>query len=113
MYNEYTNIDKLIYQNWFGMKASEYKNYKNIMKEALRDNMTDVEVALTDLGKIATRELAKEHKPYELEENRKVANMGGNVAKVARDDLLRIFYNLGFCRKFRQFFLLSTAKTKK
>ena len=49
--------------------------------------MTDVEVALTDLGEIATRELAKEHKPYGLEENRKVANMGGNVAKVARDDL--------------------------
>lgn len=67
------------------MKASEYKNYKNIRKESLRDNMTDVEVALTDLGEIATRELVKEHKPYGLEANRKVANMGGNVAKVARE----------------------------
>ena len=37
------------------MKASEYKKYKNIRKESLRDNMTDVEVALTDLGEIATR----------------------------------------------------------
>ena len=84
---EYAILTNEIYQSWSGMKASEYKNYKNIRKESLRDNMTDVEVALTDLGEIATRELAKEHKPYGLEENRKVANMGGNVAKVARDDL--------------------------
>lgn len=84
---EYAILTNEIYQSWSGMKASEYKDYKNIRKESLRDNMTDVEVALTDLGEIATRELAKEHKPYGLEENRKVANMGGNVAKVARDDL--------------------------
>lgn len=84
---EYAILTNEIYQSWSEMKASEYKNYKNIRKESLRDNMTDVEVALTDLGEIATRELAKEHKPYGLEANRKVANMGGNVAKVARDDL--------------------------
>ena len=84
---EYAILTNEIYQSWSGMKASEYKNYKNIRKESLRDNMTDIEVALTDLGEIATRELAKEHKPYGLEENIKVANMGGNVAKVARDDL--------------------------
>ena len=84
---EYALLTNEIYQSWSGMKANEYKNYKNIRKESLRDNMTDVEEALTDLGEIATRELAKEHKPYGLEENRKVANMGGNVAKVARDDL--------------------------
>ena len=84
---EYALLTNEIYQSWSGMKANEYKNYKNIRKESLRDNMTDVEVALTDLGEIATRELAKEHKPYGLEENRKVANIGCNVAKVARDDL--------------------------
>lgn len=76
-----------IYQSWSGMKASEYKDYKNIRKESLRDNMTDIEVTLTDLGEIATRELAKEHRPHGLKENKKVAQMGGNVAKVARDDL--------------------------
>lgn len=84
---EYAILTNEIYQSWSGMKASEYKNYKNIRKESLRDNMTDIEVALTDLGEIATRELAKEHKPYGLKENRKVDQMGGNVAKVARDDL--------------------------
>ena len=54
--------------------------------------MTDLEVALTDLGEVATRELAKEHKPYGLKENRKVAKMGGHAAKVARDDIEK---NLG------------------
>ena len=74
------------------MKASEYKNFKEIRKESLRDNMTDIEVALTDLGEIATRELAKKHRPYGLEENKKVAHMGGHAAKVARDDIEK---NLG------------------
>lgn len=69
------------------MKASEYKAYKGLRKESLRDNMTDIEVALTDLGEIATRELAKEHKPYGLEENKKIARRGGNIAKITRDNL--------------------------
>ena len=56
---EYAVLTNDIYKTWSGMKASEYKEHKNIRKESLRDNMTDVEVALTDLGEIATRELAK------------------------------------------------------
>lgn len=89
---EYAILTNEIYKSWSGMKASEYKKYKNIRKESLRDNMTDIEVALTDLGEIATRELAKEHRPYGLEENKNVAKMGGHAAKVAREDLEK---NLG------------------
>ena len=89
---EYAILTNEIYKSWSGMKASEYKEYKNIRKESLRDNMTDIEVALTDLGEIATRELAKEHRPYGLEENKNVAKMGGHAAKVAREDLEK---NLG------------------
>ena len=74
------------------MKANEYKAYKGIRKESLRDNMSDIEVALTELGEIATRELAKEHKHYGLEQNKKIAKMGGHAAKVARDDIEK---NLG------------------
>ena len=69
---EYAVLTNEIYQSWSGMKANEYKEFKGIRKESLRDNMTDIEVALTDLGEIATRELARE---------------GGNVAKNTRDDL--------------------------
>lgn len=89
---EYAVLTNEIYQEWSGMKASQYKEYKGIRKESLRDNMTDIEVALTDLGEIATRELAKEHKQYGLKENRKIAKLGGHAAKVARDDIEK---NLG------------------
>ncbi len=84
---EYAVLTNEIYQEWSGMKASEYKEYKNIRKESLRDNMTDVEVALANLGEIATRELAKRYKPYGLKENKKIAKKGGHVAKVAREDM--------------------------
>lgn len=84
---EYGILTNEIYKSWSGMKASEYKTYKNIRKESLRDNMTDIEVVLTDLGEIATREIAKKYKPQGLEENKRIARMGGNVSKVARDDI--------------------------
>ncbi len=86
---EYGILTNEIYQEWSGMKASEYKAFKGLRKESLRDNMSRVEVLLTDLGETATIELAKKHKPYGLEQNKKIAKMGGNTAKVARDDLER------------------------
>ena len=91
-HKEYAILTNEIYKEWSGMKASEYKSFKGLRKESLRDNMTDLEVALTDLGEIATRELAKEHKPYGLEQNKKIAQMGGSAAKAARDNIEK---NLG------------------
>ncbi|MEE3344811.1 MAG: Bro-N domain-containing protein [Bacilli bacterium] len=89
---EYGILTNEIYKSWSGMKASEYKAFKGLRKESLRDNMTDIEVVLTDLGEIATRELAKEHKPFGLEQNKKIAKMGGSAAKAARDNIEK---NLG------------------
>ena len=86
---EYGILTNEIYKSWSGMSASEYKTFKGIRKESLRDNMTDVEVALTDLGEIATRELVKEHKPFGLAENKKIARRGGNIAKGAKENLER------------------------
>ena len=84
---EYGILTNEIYKSWAGMKASEYKEYKNIRKESLRDNMTDIEVVLTDLGEVATRELVKKHKPYGLKENKEIAKRGGKIAKNTRNDL--------------------------
>lgn len=84
---EYGILTNEIYKAWSGMNASEYKKLKGLRKESLRDNMTDVEIVLTDLGEVATRELAKKHKPYGLEQNRKIAKKGGNIAKITRDNL--------------------------
>ncbi len=84
---EYGILTNEIYQEWSGMKASQYKEYKGIRKEYLRDNMTDIEVVLTDLGEIATRELVKQHKHYGLKENREMAKRGGRIVKNTRDNL--------------------------
>ncbi len=84
---EYAILTNEIYKEWSGMTAKEYKVHKGLRKESLRDNMTDIEVALADLGEIATRELAKKHKPCGLKQNKEVAKMGGHAAKVARDDI--------------------------
>ena len=82
---EYAMLTNEIYKGWSGMKASEYKRLKGIRKESLRDNMTDIEVALTNIGEIATRDIAREEHPKGLKENLKVAKRGGGVAKGARD----------------------------
>lgn len=74
-----------IYKGWSGMKASEYKELKGLRKESLRDNMTDIEVALTNIGEIATRDIARGERPQGLKENLNVAKRGGGVAKGARD----------------------------
>ncbi len=84
---EYAILTNEIYKEWSGFTAKEYKNYKGLRKESLRDNMTDIEVALADLGEIATRELTKKKNPKGLAENRKIARKGGNVSKVARNQL--------------------------
>ena len=82
---EYALLTNEIYKGWSGMKASEYKAYKGIRKESLRDNMTDIEIALTNIGEIAARDIAKKEHPQGLNENMKVAARGGRVAKGARD----------------------------
>jgi len=89
---EYAILTNEIYKEWSGMTASEYKSYKGIRKENLRDNMSRLEVILTDLGEAATEELTKKHRPQGLEANKKIARLGGHAAKSARDDLEK---NLG------------------
>ena len=84
---EYAILTNEIYKEWSGMTANEYKNFKGLRKESLRDNMTDIEVALADLGELATRKLANKRKPHGLEENREVAKIGGSIVKNTRNNL--------------------------
>ena len=84
---EYAILTNEIYKEWSGMTAKEYKSFKGLRKESLRDNMTDVEVALADLGELATREIAKKKKPKGLNNNIEVARRGGKIAGNARKDL--------------------------
>lgn len=84
---EYAILTNEIYKGWSGMTAKEYKQYKGLRKESLRDNMSDIEVTLADLGEIATRELAKKNKPQGLKQNIEVARRGGKIASNTRTDL--------------------------
>ena len=67
------------------MKASEYKEYIDLRKESLRDNMTDIELALTNIGELTTRDIAREEHPKGLKENMSVAKRDGKVAKDAKN----------------------------
>lgn len=96
---EYALLTNEIYKGWSGMKASEYKEFKGLRKESLRDNMTDIEVALTNIGEIATRDIAKEEHPQGLKENLKVAKRGGNVAKGTRIYMKKKQRNLQYLNK--------------
>ena len=89
---EYAILTNEIYKEWSGMTAKEYKQYKGLRKENLRDNMDNIELILTDLSEEATKRIASKQKPNGLNANIKVARMGGHAAKVARDDIEK---NLG------------------
>ena len=84
---EYAILTNEIYKEWSGMTAKQYKSYKGLRKESLRDNMSDVEVVLADLGEIATREIAKKKKSKGLTENIDAARRGGKIAGNARKNL--------------------------
>ena len=83
--SEYAILTNEIYKTWSGKNAKQYKQFKGIRKESLRDNMSDIEVLLTDLGEITTRDIVKSENPKGLKNNLKVAKRGGSVAKGARD----------------------------
>lgn len=85
--NEYAILTNEIYKQWSGMTASEYKQFKGIRKESLRDNMSDIEILLTHVGEVATRELTNTHNPIGLAQNKLISEVGGSVAKNTRKDL--------------------------
>lgn len=85
--SEYAILTNEIYKAWSGMKASEYKDFKGIRKESLRDNMSDLELLLTDIGEVTTSKLAKEHKPQGLNANKKIAKAGGEIASNTKKEI--------------------------
>ena len=84
---EYATLTDIITQQWSGFTTKEYKQYKGLKKENLRDNMTNLEMAFNILAEASTTELSKQRDPQGVEEQKKVAKEGGSVAKVARKQL--------------------------
>ena len=84
---EYAILTNVMYKGWSGMTAQEYKEFKGLRKESLRDNMDSLEVSLTDISEEVTKRLAIKRKPQGLDENIEVAKKGSTVAKNTRDDI--------------------------
>ena len=84
---EFAILTNDIYKEWSGMTANEYKEFKGLRKESLRDNMDELEVLLADIGETTTRKLAEKHKPIGLKENRIIAKEGGTIANNTRKDI--------------------------
>lgn len=84
---EYALLTNEIYKTWSGMTAKQYKDFKGLRKESLRDNMDNLEVSLTDISEEVTKRLARKTKPKGLVENIKVARQGGQVAKNTRNEI--------------------------
>jgi hypothetical protein len=81
---EYAILTDEITKAWSGLSVKQYKNHKDLKKENLRDNMTNLELVLNMLAEASTTEISKDKKPKTFNENKTVARKGGEVAKAAR-----------------------------
>ena len=84
---EYASLTDIITREWSGFTTKQYKNYKGLKKENLRDNMTNLEIALNILAEASAAELSKQRDPKGFRGQKQVAKDGGSVAKAARKQL--------------------------
>ena len=84
---QYASLTDIITREWSGMTTRQYKQHKGLKKENLRDNMTNVELALNMLAEASTTEISKQKNPCGFAESAKIAKEGGSVAKAARKQL--------------------------
>jgi hypothetical protein len=84
---EYASLTDIITREWSGFTTKQYKHYKGLKKENLRDNMTNLEIALNILAEASATEISKQRDPKGFRQQAKVAKEGGSVAKAARNQL--------------------------
>ena len=84
---QYASLTDIITKEWSGKTTRQYKQFKGLKKESLRDNMTNTELILNMLAESAATDLSKEQNPKGFGQSAKIAKKGGSVAKAARDKL--------------------------
>ncbi|MES2284622.1 MAG: Bro-N domain-containing protein [Bacteroidota bacterium] len=84
---EFATLTDIITQAWSGKTIKQYKKHKNLKKENLRDNMTNLELVLNMLAEATTAEISKEKKPKTLNENKNIAHQGGTIAGNTRKEI--------------------------
>ncbi|MBQ7632120.1 MAG: hypothetical protein IJS82_05120 [Paludibacteraceae bacterium] len=86
-HRDFAILTNVLTQAWSGMTTGQYKKYKGLTKENLRDNMTNIELALNTLAEVATTEYSRQTNPMTMEESKRVAREGGSVAREARETM--------------------------
>ena len=86
-HKDFAILTNVLTQAWSGMTTGQYKKYKGLTKENLRDNMTNIELALNTLAEVATTEYSRQTNPTTMEESKRVAREGGSVAREARETM--------------------------
>ena len=84
---QFATLTDIIYQTWSDMTAKEYKQFKGLKKENLRDNMTNKELVLNMLAELSTKEISESRQPSSFEEHKQVAHDGGEIARNTRIEL--------------------------
>ena len=84
---DFAILTNVLTKAWSSMTTGEYKQYKGLTKENLRDNMTNIELALNTLAEVATTEISRQRNPKDFNESQQTAQAGGKIAKNARKDL--------------------------
>ena len=84
---EYASLTDIITREWSGFTTKQYKHFKGLKKENLRDNMTNLEIAFNILAEASATELSKQRDPHGFHQQAQVAKNGGSVAKAARNQL--------------------------
>ena len=88
-HKDFAILTNVLTQAWSGMTTGEYKHYKGLTKENLRDNMTNIELALNTIAEVATTEISRQRNPKGMGESKQAAQAGGQIAKNTREDLER------------------------
>ena len=86
-HKDFAVLTNVLTQAWSGMTTGQYKKFKGLTKENLRDNMTNIELALNTLAEVATTEYSRQSNPQTMEESKRVAQEGGSVAREARETM--------------------------
>lgn len=84
--SDYAILTNELTKAWSGLSIKEYKNLKNLKKESLRDNMTDIELTLNQLAELTTKQISSQEKPATFADSKKVARRGGKVANTAKKE---------------------------
>ena len=109
---DFAILTNVLTKAWSGMTTGEYKRYKGLTKQNLRDNMTNIELALNTLAEVATTEYSRQSNPQTMAESQRIAQEGGDVARDARRTMEKRLGRSVVSPKKAADYLASTEETK-